>query len=119
MNAGEPNATTSDPFRLGWRFVRETGSDGVEVSRQVPLTERDLLFPQEEDFVVQRDPHIRDMLYLREAFRVVLRQRETVHIFADHRIDFNLHGVEPLGPAGRLNITSAAVPLFTIGSRPV
>jgi Uma2 family endonuclease len=97
MSAGE-STTASDPFRLGWRFVRETGPDGQEVTRQVPLTEHDLLFPQEEDHVMQRDPHTRDMLYLREAFRVILRNRPAVHVFADHRIDFNLHGVAPLGP---------------------
>ncbi len=90
--------TTEDPFRLGWRFVRAVDSDGQETTQKVPLTEHDLLFPQEEDFVVQRDPHIRDTLYLREALRVALRHRPTVHVFADHRIDFNLSGVAPLGP---------------------
>ncbi len=91
-------ALLNDPFRLGWRYLREVGPDGQETTRKVPLTERDLLFPQEEDFVVQRDPHLRDTLYLREAFRTFLRHRPAVHVFADHRIDFNLRGVEPLGP---------------------
>jgi len=91
-------AAVEDPFRLGWRYVREVGPNGEETVRQVPLTERDLLFPQEEDFVANRDPHTRDMLYLREAIRTVLRDRPAVHVFADHRIDFNLPGVEPLGP---------------------
>ncbi len=93
-----PTTATEDPFRLGWRNVREVGPDGQETSRKVPLTERDLLFPQEEDFVVQADPHVRDMIYLREAFRAFLQERPAVHVFADHRIDFDLLGVEPLGP---------------------
>lgn len=95
---GSGGAALDDPFRLGWRYIREVGTDGQETYRQVPLTERDLLFPQEGDFVVQRDAHTRDVLYLREALRIVLRERPNVRVFADHRIDFNLAEVEPLGP---------------------
>lgn len=91
-------ATQHDPFRLGWRYLREVGPDGAEALRKIPLSERDLLFPQEEDFVVQREPHIRDWVYLRETFRALLQDRPSTRVFADHRIDFNLADVEPLGP---------------------
>ena len=42
-----------DPFRYGWRYVRRVQPDGTTVIDQIPLTFEDLLYPEEDDFVVQ------------------------------------------------------------------
>ncbi len=97
MSENRTPAVAEDPFRLGWRYVREVGPDGEETVRQVPLTERDLLFPQEGDFVVRGEAHTRDVCYLRAALQTLLHQRPEIHVFADHRVDFAVLGVEPLG----------------------
>jgi Uma2 family endonuclease len=102
MATGQPGKGVgldeSDPYRYGWRYVREVGPDGTETFRQVPLTERDVLHPQEEDFIVQTYGHNRDLVYLDVGFH---SQTDTVPgrwVFCDHRIDFGVDGVEPFGP---------------------
>ncbi len=57
-----------DPFRLGWRYVTRRGPDGKEICEQVPLTEWDVLHPQEDDFIVTNYAHTRDLYYLFGAF---------------------------------------------------
>ena len=46
-----------DPFRYGWRYLRHEGADGSVSFEQVPLTAKDLLYPQEDDFVVNNEAH--------------------------------------------------------------
>jgi Uma2 family endonuclease len=94
----EPDSE-ADPWRLGWRYVKRLQPDGTETTEQVPLTERDLLFPLEGDFVVNNDPHHVDCAYLKSALRAYYRQRRPrVLILADHRVDYGVVGLEPLGP---------------------
>lgn len=88
----------ADPFRLGTRHLKEVGPDGEERYRLVPLREEDLLFPQEEDRPVVNDRHVKNMLYLRGALDILLRDRPDAMVFSDHRIDFGVEGIEPLGP---------------------
>ena len=88
----------ADPFRLGRRYLKEVGPDGEETYREVPLREEDLLFPHEGDRLVVSDPHVQNMLYLRGALDILLRDRPDAKVFSDHVIDFGAEGIKPLGP---------------------
>jgi Uma2 family endonuclease len=91
---GEEN----DPFRFGWRYVRRTLPDGSEVYDQVPLSWEDLLYPEEEDFVVQEPAHQRDYTYIHGALETLYRNDPSVVVLGDCRTDFSVAGLRPLGP---------------------
>jgi hypothetical protein len=91
---GEEN----DPFRFGWRYLRQIGPDGSENFEQVPLSWDDLLYPEEEDFVVQKPPHVRDFIYLHDALKTFHTPVPGVVVLGDCRVDFGVAGVRPLGP---------------------
>jgi hypothetical protein len=91
-------ANAADPFRLGWRYVLEKMPDGSERHRQVPLTERDILYPQEDDFIVQTDAHTRDCDTIHEALKLQTAGRQSWRVLHDHRVDWQVEGIEPLGP---------------------
>ena len=87
-----------DPFRIGYRYVTAVGPDGRPSTRKVPLTEDDFLHPQEEDRFTITDAHSTAMIYLRHVIRAANARRADVKVFADHRIDFQIDGLDPLGP---------------------
>jgi hypothetical protein len=87
-----------DPYRLGWRMVRQVGPDGEEAWVQVPLTQEDVLHPQEEDFIVQNPLHNRDCRYLEGALRGGAAHLPGALVLHDERTDFEVAGVRPLGP---------------------
>lgn len=93
-----PQTPAQDPWRLGWRYVERQDADGAVRVEQVPLTERDLLFPQLGDFIVNRTPHHQDLGYLYGVFKNRLKDKPDAVVLGDCRVDFNLPGVEPLGP---------------------
>jgi len=92
----------NDPWRFGWRYIRRTDPDGSETYEQVPLTWDDLLYPEEEDFVVQKPPHNRDAEYLHRALEALYGgygKGGTVVVLGDCRVDWGrASGVRPLGP---------------------
>jgi hypothetical protein len=88
----------ANPFRLGWRFVKVRRPDGTEVDEQVPLTEEDVLFPEEGDFIAQTDYHSIDMNYLWAVFRARLAAQLDALVLGDCRVNWNIPGVRPLGP---------------------
>ena len=88
----------ADPFWLGRRYLKEVGPDGEVQYREVPLREEDLLFPQEEDRLVVDDWHSLNLAYLRGALDILLKGRSDAKVFSDHRIDFGVEGIQPLGP---------------------
>ena len=96
-DAQDPPAAL-DPFRIGYRYVPAVGPDGRERQVMVPLTEEDFLHPQEEDRFMITDAHLTAMIYLRHAIRAANARRADVKVFADHRVDFQIDGLEPLGP---------------------
>src|SRR6476659_6408684 len=49
--------TEADPFFYGWRDVWQANGHGGKTLVRLPLTEEDILHPQEGDFVVQNTPH--------------------------------------------------------------
>ena len=87
-----------DPWYYGWRYVKQTGSDGQVKMVQMPLTEEDVLHPQEDDFIVQNDDHTNDCHYLKTILDAHLADRPGVHVFHDHRMDWGVQGIEPHGP---------------------
>lgn len=87
-----------DRWYYGWRYVKQTGSDGEVTRVQVPLTKADVLHPQEDDFIVQNDDHTRDCHYLKTILDAHLADRPGVHVFYDHRMDWGVEGIEPHGP---------------------
>src|SRR5947209_6054792 len=87
-----------DPYRYGWRYVKVIGPDGTETLDQVPLTLEDVLFPEEEDFIVQTDAHDDDLGYLKSVFKSRLAGDPHSVVLSDCRVDWGLAGVRPLGP---------------------
>ena len=88
----------TDPWFYGWRYVTRIEADGTENTVQVPLTEEDVLHPQEDDFIVQNDDHTTDCYYLKTVLDVHLADRHGVHVFHDHRMDWGVEGVKAHGP---------------------
>ena len=88
----------SDPWYYGWRYVEQTGPNGEVKMVPVPLTEEDVLHPQEDDFIVQNDDHTRDCHYLKTILDAHLADRPDIHVFHDHRMDWGVEGIEPHGP---------------------
>lgn len=87
-----------DRFRYGWRYVRQSGPDGKERYVQVPLTQEDVLHPQEDDFIVQNDEHRRDCRYLEVILDAHLTDHPDLYVFHDHRIDWGVEGIRAHGP---------------------
>ena len=87
-----------NPWRFGWRYVRRLLPDGSETYDQVPLSWDDLLYPEEEDFVVQKPPHKRDADYCEHVLRTVHRGVPGALVLGDCCIDFGAAGVKTLGP---------------------
>ncbi len=94
----KPPADDSDPFRYGWRYVTVQQPDGTKTVDQIPLTLEDVLFPEEDDFIVQTDLHDTDTSYLKYVFNARLADRPRAWTVSDCRVDWNLPGVRPLGP---------------------
>lgn len=93
-----PPDPDDDPYRYGWRFARVKTSSGSYREKQVPLTEKDLLFPRMGDFIVQTRGHIQDVTYLKDVFTSQVAEDPSAAVLADCRVNFNLPKVRPLGP---------------------
>ncbi len=94
----EPDPTLEDPWFYGYRYVTRIGPDGTEQLDQVPLTEMDVLHPEEDDFIVQNDAHSENCNYLKAAFQNHFRARPDVLVFEDHRVDWQHPTIRPHGP---------------------
>ncbi len=75
-----------DRFRFGWRYVEHKTPKGRIVARQVPLTEEDVLFPQEGDFIVNTPLHDRITVYLRLAIKSRHAHQDDVVVIGDTRV---------------------------------
>ena len=72
--------STADPFRLGWRYRRRSGSDEPAPGEMVPLSAEDLLYPQEGDVVSDGLPHFLFLQPLVDALRRFLEKRPATHV---------------------------------------
>jgi colicin import membrane protein len=88
----------SDPFRYGWRYVWQPGPNGQLKRVRIPLTQADVLHPQEDDFIVQSLEHEEDCHFLKTVLAAYLAGRPGVRVFRDLRIDWGVAGIEPHGP---------------------
>ena len=100
--------------------------DGTVWYEQVPLKQRDLLFPEEGDRPVLNNDHTTDYVYLLS----VLKQQTVRHpgrrVFGDHRIDFEVPDLKPLGPdlivldgVGDWDGSRGTFPVRTMGADPL
>lgn len=122
----QPRTSEHDPWRYGTRSVRRVGPGGRVSYELVPLRKEDLLFPQEGDRPVLTDDHSRDYRYL---FNVLEWQASFIpgrRVFGDHRIDFEVPGIEPLGPdlivldgVGEWDGSRGTFPVVTMRARPL
>jgi Uma2 family endonuclease len=87
-----------DPWYYGWRYVDKVGSDGQITTIRVPLTQEDVLHPQEDDFIVQNKAHDEDCYYLRTILSSYLANRAGIQLLHDHRIDWGVEGIGAHGP---------------------
>ncbi len=94
----EPDPTLEDPWFYGWRYVTRIGPDGTEETEQVPLTEMDVLHPEEDDFIVQNVAHSENCHYIQFALETHFRARPDVLVFEDHRVDWQHPTIRPHGP---------------------
>lgn len=85
-----PPAPLEDPFRYGWRYVKEKLSDGRVEIRQVPLTKEDVLHPQEEDFIVNNEWHHAILEYLWQALKSRSPDRMKMLVLMDVRVDWEV-----------------------------
>ncbi len=98
VSPGSSDLDSDDPFARGWRVVRETQPDGTIIERDVPLTEEDLLHPEEGDVIVENDPHRREVMYLFYVFDTVCAPREDLLVLSDHRVSWGVRGIRPHCP---------------------
>jgi colicin import membrane protein len=82
-----------DPFFYGWRYVEEKQPGGDVMVKQVPLTEEDVLHPQEYDFIMQTGLHNRIAAYLRIALKAKHAHRKEVVVIGDTRVEWGKHGL--------------------------
>jgi colicin import membrane protein len=75
----------TDPFFYGWRYVTRQTPHG-EVIEQVPLTEEDILHPQEGDFIVHNAAHDRDVRYLQAIIEDRIADQPEKLLLCDHRV---------------------------------
>ncbi len=76
-------AKPTDPFFFGWRDTWRMDKIGRRRSVQVPLTEEDVLHPQEGDYIVHSNLHGEDRDYLRNVFRYVLADLPGALVFSN------------------------------------
>ncbi len=87
-----------DPFFYGFRYVTRTLKDGTETIEQVPLTEEDILHPEEGDHISQKPPHAEDTIYLHDALSIHYQSRADVAVLFDCGVDWDIPGLKPLTP---------------------
>lgn len=95
--AGSP-ADKPDRFFYGFRQRTRVGRDGKRQMVTIPLTETDVLHPQEDDHITQNDAHDNDCHYLRDVFRLRIAGQTGTVLLSDCRVDLGLRGVRPVGP---------------------
>lgn len=88
----------NDPYRYGWRYVPRELPDGTVDFDQVPLTEEDVLHPEEDDFIVQTPGHTRDFTYLFGHLDAHFADDPDTVVLGDNRIDWGVARIRPHGP---------------------
>src|SRR5258707_773406 len=87
-----------DPFYYGWRAVLRTRPDGTKYLEHVPLTFDDVLFPEEDDYVVHKPIHDLDMDYCGGALMDCYVHVDRAVVLRDCRVDWGKAGVPATVP---------------------
>ncbi|HEY7428160.1 MAG TPA: Uma2 family endonuclease [Gemmataceae bacterium] len=82
-----------DPFRFGWRYRWQIGSNGSKQWVQVPLTLDDVLHPQEHDHIPENTQQERDRTYLASVLRYRLADNPRAVVLSDCLIDWGVRGL--------------------------
>ncbi|WP_435018120.1 Uma2 family endonuclease [Tundrisphaera sp. TA3] len=98
MSIEAKSRVEADPFRYGYRVVARKRPDGRVETAEVPLSLEDLLFPREGDQELHNQEHIELCLDLYAVFRERLRHDPGALVLTDHRVDYNVPGIPPVGP---------------------
>lgn len=94
---GIPDPTTKDPYFYGWRYVTKW-HNGSPKSERIPLTEWDVLHPQEDDYIMANDSHDRNCGYLKDVLEGELVGLSEFIVLREHRIDWQVRGIIPHCP---------------------
>lgn len=92
------DAPAEDPFRYGWRFVPRPTPENPRDLDQVPLTLEDVLHPEVGDFIVHRDRHTTDRMYLTQVLRACLETSGVAIVLSNIRIAWDVPDLRPHGP---------------------
>ena len=87
-----------DPFRFGWRYVAQVGTDGRKRWVQVPLTLDDVLHPQEGDHIPENSQQERDRRYLASLLEMRLADKPDMLVLSDCLIDWGVSGLRNHAP---------------------
>lgn len=85
-----------DPYFYGFRYVERPDLDGQEHTVIEPLTEEDVLHPQEGDHITQNDQHGLDCNYLRNVLSANVTHIPHPVVLGDCLIDLGVKRVKPL-----------------------
>lgn len=126
-NPPAPPPAGPDPYYYGWRMVPRWDDQHRQTWEKVPLTEWDVLHPEEGDFIVNNAAHDRDVHYLRGVFEEVVAGRPGLLLLTDHRVLWQVPGLGAHGPdvivfdgvAAPWDPNRATFPVRDMGARPV
>jgi Uma2 family endonuclease len=93
-----PTATEENPFPYGWRYVTKRLPTGEEVHDQIPLTTYDLLNPQLDDQVPQRDEHFQLVVDLVASLKTHYTKDPSMGVFSDLIMDWGISGLSKPAP---------------------
>ncbi|HTU88777.1 MAG TPA: Uma2 family endonuclease [Gemmataceae bacterium] len=89
----EASTSPPDPFRFGWRDVRQIGPDASEQWVQVALTPADLLHPRRGYVTPQTSQHSRDCIYLANTLRWRLSGNPRMLVLSDCLVNWGVRGL--------------------------
>src|SRR5262245_3257389 len=79
----DPLADDPDPFRYGWKEVRQERPDGTHVLERLPLTHEDILHPEENYTIMNGSRHEEECRYLVDVISERLSQRPDALVLGD------------------------------------
>lgn len=87
-----------NPYYYGSRVVRRVRPDGAEYGERVPLTRRDVLHPQEGDYIVESDLHDLLRSYLASVCRARLAEVPGALVLSNTGIYWDDPDIEHFAP---------------------
>ena len=101
-------AAGGDPYRYGWRERREIAPDGSEKVGWIPLTYRDLLDPQEGDYIAESTIHRRVVEGVADILTRRYEDDPGVAVWCNLKIVFRIPGLTT-GPGPDICVVDGVV----------